>query len=155
MALVRVLVPLSLVALLSGCGVFVAPSPTAGEMANLVLALVRRGATITDQVAGDAGCPDPSLYGNAIRYDVRTSSDASPARVYLLRWKSQATYDASSDEFDSCVAAFKQAHPTESVSVYEDSPWRVYGPGWSETLKSAVETAVHEAAGASGPDEIQ
>lgn len=150
------MVAVALMALLvSGCGVFTAPSPTAGEIGDVVAGLVRRGATITDQVSGDAGCPDPSLYGNAVRYDVRMGASDTPAPVYVLRWKSDATFTATQAEFDACVAAYKQAHPDQGVTVYDDAPWRAFGPGWSNSLESAVEQAVHAAAGASAPDEPQ
>jgi hypothetical protein len=139
----------------AACGVFVAPSPTAGEIGDVVAGLVLRGAAITDQVSGDAGCGDPTLFGNAVRYDVRISSDQATAPVYVLRWKSQQTFDSSEDAFQGCVNAFKQVHPGQGVSVYEDSPWRVFGPNWSDNLRSAVEAAVHAAAGASAPDEPQ
>lgn len=141
--------------LLTGCGVFTAPSPTAGEIGDLVAGLVRRGATITDQVSGDAGCADSSLFGNSVRYDVSMAADPAPVPVYVLRWKSQQTFDGSAAAFNACISAFKQAHPSEGVTVYEDSPWRAYGPGWSDNLRSVVEQAVHDAAGASAPDEPQ
>jgi len=141
--------------LTTGCGVFVAPSPTAGEIGDLVAGLVRRGATITNQVGGDAGCSDPTLAGNAVRYDVRMPNAEEAVPVYVLRWKNQQTFDQSADSFQACVNGFEQAHPGEAVTTFADSPWRVYGSGWSDDVKTVVEQAVHAAAGASPPQEIQ
>ena len=140
---------------IGGCGVFVAPSPTAGEIGDVVAGLVRRGATITDQVSGDAGCSDSSLFGNAVRYDVRLGATAATSPVYVFGWKSQQTFDANAQAFQSCVDSYKQAHPDESVTTYEDSPWRAYGSNWSSDLTDAVKLAVHAAAGASAPEEPQ
>jgi hypothetical protein len=141
---------------LAGCGAFTAPSPTAREMADIVAGFVRRGVTVTDQVGGDAGCADPTLFGNAVRYDVRLPSDQRTVPVYVFRWKSQATFDASAAAFAACGSAFHQAHPElGELSTYEDSPWRVFGAGWSPTLRGIVQQSVHDAAGISPPAEIQ
>jgi len=153
--LVRLILATAVVLALTGCGVFVAPSPTAGEMGDLVSGLVLRGATITDQVSGDSGCDDPSLLGNAIRYDLRMSGESKSVPVYVLRWKSQQTFDDNKPIFDACVATYQQANPGAIVTTYEDSPWRVYGANWSPTAVAAIERAVHDAAGASPPEEIQ
>jgi len=151
----RILFIAAVVVTLAGCGVFVAPSPTAGEMGDLVSGLVLRGATITDQVSGDAGCPDPTLIGNAIRYDLRMATESTTVSVYVLRWNTQQTFDANEPAFQACVTQFEQAHPGATVTTYEDSPWRVFGSGWSPAATGAIEQAVHAAAGASPPEEIQ
>ena len=141
--------------LLVGCGAFTAPSPTAGEMGDLVGGLVRRGATIANQVGGDAGCADANLYGNAVRYDMRGPTETNTVPIYVLRWKSDATFRATENDFETCVAAYQAAHPYAALTVYEDVPWRVYGPDWSPAVKALVETVVHEAAGASAPAQPQ
>jgi hypothetical protein len=151
----RALVVIVAALLVAGCGVFTAPSPTAGEIGDVVAGLVRRGATITTQVSGDAGCADQTLVGNAVRYDVRPSGEAATVSIYVLRWKSQQTFDATESAFVDCYTAYKQAHADQGISVYEDSPWRVYGPSWSQAFYAVVKQAVHEAAGASPPEEIQ
>ena len=141
--------------LLVGCGAFTAPNPTAREMGDLVANLVRHGVTITDQVGGDAGCPDSSLYGNAVRYDIHTPTEPSDVPLYVLRWKSDATFSAAKSAFDACVASFKQTHADPPSSTYENVPWRVYGAGWSPALYTLIATAVDESAGASAPAEPQ
>jgi hypothetical protein len=153
--ILRLVAAAAVALLLAGCGAFSAPSPTAGEMGDLVAGLVRRGATITEQVGGDAGCPDANLYGNAVRYDLRGPGEVDTVPIYLLRWKSDATFTATQTDFDACVESFKKAHPGTTITRYEDAPWRAYGPDWSTTVQTLVETAVHEAAGASAPAEPQ
>jgi ABC-type glycerol-3-phosphate transport system substrate-binding protein len=153
--LARILAALAAVIALAGCGVFVAPSPTAGEMGDLVSALVLRGVTITDQVSGDAGCSDPSLFGNAIRYDARMAGETATVPIYVLRWNSQQTFDANEPAFQACVAQFQQAHPGVNLLTFEDSPWRVYSAAPSSLLRGAIVEAVTAVAGASPPEEIQ
>jgi hypothetical protein len=121
------------------------PAPTAGELGDVVAALVLRGATITDQVAGDAGCSDPTLFGNAVRLDVRMPGAATSAPVYVLRWKRAADYDAAEAAFAACVA--QSPRPPDAVTTVAVSPWRAYGPDWPDALRDAVSAALTEAGG--------
>jgi hypothetical protein len=146
----KALASLILVAtLVSGCGVFVAPSPTAGALTDIVSALVLRNMTITDQVSGDAGCPDPTLYGNAIRYDVSMAGETVSHPVFVFGWKDQATFDAAKAAFDACVENYALTNRVKSWAVLDDhAPWRAYGPGWPIGLREAVDEALVEAGGA-------
>lgn len=146
----RVLLIALVALLLSGCGAFTAPAPTAGDFTDIVGALVRRNMTVTDQVSGDAGCANSSLYSNAVRYDVRPAGDSATYPVYVFGWKSQATFDADKPAFDSCVAVSTGASPGNMTTV-EHLPWRAYGPGWPAVLKAAVDSALTEAGGQPAP----
>jgi len=137
--------------LLGGCGVFVRPSPTAGALTDVVNALVLRGMTVTDQVAGDPGCQDSALYSNAVRYDIRPPGDASAYPVFIFGWKSEATFDADKASFDSCVETYSES--SAPVSTAEHLPWRAFGPGWPPDLRAAVDAALTEAGGQPAPVE--
>lgn len=147
-----VLALLGAAVLLAGCGVFVRPSPTAGALTDVVNSLVRRGMTVTDQVAGDPGCRDSALYSNAVRYDVQPPGDTSSYPVYVFGWKSEATFEADKAAFDACVGSYSQS-VSEPVTIREHLPWRAYGPGWPDTLGTAVEAALTEAGGQPAPVE--
>jgi hypothetical protein len=138
---------LLLAAAATGCGSFGAPSPTPGGFSELVAALVSRGAAITDQVAGDAGCSDPTLVGNAVRFDVRMPGSAASVPVFTFRWRRAADYQAAAGSFGQCVAAFGGAHPGATITAIEASPWRAFGLDWSSVLEETVRDALHEAGG--------
>ena len=146
-AILTVSLTLSAVLLVCGCSAFVAPSPSAGEMGDVVGALVLRGATITDQVGGDAGCSEPTLHSNAVRLDVRMPGESASVPVYLFRWKDRADYDAARSVFDSCVTEFGAANAAPDMSSVGVAPWRAYGPNWSAALNVAVNDALTQAAG--------
>jgi len=156
-AVLRRTVAVALAALMvTGCGVFTAPAqPTAGDLTDIVSALVRRNMTITDQVAGDPGCGaqiSSPLYSNAVRYDVRPAGDPNSYAVYVFGWKSQATFDADKVEFDVCVQAEEQS-TIAPVTTVEHLPWRAFGPAWPTGLSDAVDAALKEAGGIPAPQE--
>lgn len=136
--------------LLTGCGAFTAPAPTAGDHTDIVGALVRRNMTVTDQVSGDAGCANSNLYSNAIRYDVRPAGSSTDYPVYVFGWKSQQTFDADKAAFEACVQAYTESG-TGPMQTVEHLPWRAYGPGWPSELKDAVDAALAEAGGQPAP----
>lgn len=139
--------------LLTGCGVFVAPAqPTAGEVTEIVGALVRRNMTITTQVAGDPGCQESTLHSNAIRYDVRPGGSDRSYPVYVFGWKSQQTFDADKASFDACVQSYRDSSGT-NVATTEHLPWRAYGGDWPPELRDAVDAALVQAGGAPAPVE--
>jgi len=147
----RKTVAFTLVALLlTGCGVFTAPPPTAGDHTDIVGALVRRGMTVTTQVSGDPGCENSALHSNAVRYDVRPAGDTNTYAVYVFGWKSQATFDSDKPAFDACVEAHAQTTQGSAQTV-EHLPWRAYGIGWPTALNTAVDAALTEAGGIPAP----
>jgi hypothetical protein len=147
-----------LLLLAPGCGAFTRPpQPTAGELTDIVNALVRRNMTITNQVAGDPGCGEyisSSLYRNAVRYDVSPPGDPNSYAVHVFGWKSQATFDADKQEFDACVRGVA-SFTIGGVDTVEHLPWRAFGAGWPPALKDAVDAALSEAGGIPAPQEPQ
>ena len=148
-------VAIALVALLvSGCGAFTAPAPTAGDHTDIVGPLVRRGMTVTTQVSGDPGCDNSALHSNAVRYDIRPGGDTNTYPVYIFGWKSQATFDADKPAFEACVQTHAQTTPG-SIQTVEHLPWRAYGVGWPTALNTAVDAALSEAGGIPAPVQPQ
>lgn len=125
----------------AACGPNAMPPPSPNEFLDVVSALVLRGATITNQVAGDAGCTQPPLHDNAVRLDVAMPG-APPAGVYLFRWRRAGDFDAEADAYAACVAEAEARDPDATVTSEERLPWRGYGAGWSPALRDAVEEAL-------------
>lgn len=124
-----------LMLLAAACGPGAMPPPSAPEYAEVVAALVLRGARVTTQVGGDAGCDEPALSDNAVRLDV-VMGGAPAVPVYLFQWRRGPDFEAEADEFARCAAA------TSASSVVEHVPWRAHGRGWSTSLEQAVRAAL-------------
>lgn len=133
--------------LIGACAGPRAPTPPPAGFEDIVASLVRRGATITDQVSGDAGCADSTLYGNALRLDIRMPDETEIRPIYLLGWRRTSDYEAAGPAFDACVDSFETSHPTAQVTSMEKAPWRAFGPDWNAGLQSVVDQALTEASG--------
>ena len=131
-----------------GCGVFVAPSPTPAEMDDVISALVLRGVTIHTLVSGDAGCPGSRLHSNGVHMEVALGAQSSLHTIYLLRWRAPSDFTASAQEFADCVTEFEAAHPGNIISQVEANPWRAYGPGWTDQVRTTLLDALHASGGA-------
>jgi hypothetical protein len=117
-------------------------SPTPGDMTDVLGELTAHGMTMTDTVAGDPGCADPSLFDNARRLVVTAAADGGSYTVYLFRWRNVTDYNAAADAFDACAAAFAGRPGTAPVETVDVSPWRAYGPGWSSDVRDAIGQAL-------------
>ncbi len=126
-----------------------APTPTPRDLTAVLEALALRGATIHQAVAGDAGCPGVPLHGNAVRLELTLQQDGGHYSVYLFRWRRPAQYDAAAGQFDECLAVHARQAAEGEVEALEMAPWRAYGRGWSEDLRTALAAALR-AAGAEG-----
>jgi hypothetical protein len=140
----RQLLAIALVGLLAGC-YGSSSSPTPGDMTDVQGELEAHGMVITDAVAGDAGCADPTLHDNARRLTV-TAADGQAYQIYLFNWYKDADFLAAAGAFDACVAAFAASGNALVVETVEVSPWRAYGPGWTRALRDAVQQSLEAAA---------
>jgi len=140
--------PIVLAALLvsaAACAGGPAPTPTPSDMSAVLAALALRGATLHQAVSGDAGCPGSGLHSNAARLELSTD-DGEDKLVYLFRWRRAADFAAAGERFAECVREFEAATGIEAVIV-EASPWRAYGPGWSEAFVESVADSLRAAGG--------
>jgi hypothetical protein len=133
--------------LISACGVTGFPTPTPGGYENFIAGLVQRGATVTEQVAGDAGCPGGALHKDAARFDVTFQHELGHYSIYFFAWRRPSDYDAAAGEFDQCVNAAKQMNSQMSFTVFTAPPLRVYGGDWPPLLAAAIQTSLREASG--------
>ena len=129
----RRLAALALALLLAGCyGGSTGPTP--GDMVDVLGELSAHGVTMTDTVAGDAGCPDQTLVDNARKLVVSFAPDEKTYTVYLFRWLNNADYSEAAQAFDSCVVSYQSSNAGSSVDKVDLSPWRAYGPDWTQPL---------------------
>jgi len=115
-------------------------------MVDVLGELSAHGVTMTDTVAGDAGCVDQSLVDNARKLQVSFSPDGKTYTVYLFRWLNNADYTEAGSAFDGCALEYQGAHSGSSVTKVDVSPWRAFGPGWTTDLQAAVSGALADAA---------
>ena len=121
-------------------------SPTPGDMVDVLGELSAHGVTMTDTVAGDAGCADQTLVDNARKLQVSFSPDGKTYTVYLFRWLNNADYLDAGSAFDNCADAYLAAHPDSVVDKVDLSPWRAFGPDWTQDLHAAIRGALVDAA---------
>jgi len=134
------------IAIATACGA--APSPSIGDITAVMGALALRGATIHQQVSGDAGCTDSTLHPNALRLDLTLAQDGSNYEVYLFRWRRPADFDASAGPFAACLDEYTGAVVGEAdVDSIEVRPWRAFGPAWTEELRRTLEQALRATGG--------
>ncbi len=127
------------------CGA--APAPTAGDMTLVLSELAAHGATVRDIVAGEPGCADASLQGNGSHLKLTLAADGRDYDVYLFRWRRASDYDAASQPFNSCVSSFADSLDSSvRVEIVEISPWRAFGPGWTQDMHDTVQQSLAAAA---------
>ncbi len=135
-------------ALLTGaCTSGTTPTPTPGGMDDAIANLVLRGITVHRLVSGDAGCPSSDLHNNAVHLEVSYGSLSSVRQIYLFQWRRSADVDEAAAAFDDCVAEFAETAPGVDVRTVQVSPWRAYGPGWTDELETMVQDALRETVG--------
>lgn len=133
--------------LTAGCG-GARPTPSPGGMVAVLGALAAHGASVTDVVAGDSGCSDPSLHDNAQRITLTLAADGRTYEVYLLRWRRQSDFDAAAAAFAACVAdAAASPGGADAMETVELAPWRAYGPGWGREMRDVIAQSLASAAG--------
>jgi hypothetical protein len=144
----RILLALLAALALVGCGGPLGPSPSApNEVSDVIAALVVRGTTVAHVTSGDAGCPGSSLHSNGVHLQLTLPGETNSDDVYLVRWKSSDAFTAATADFQACLAEYQSAHPDATINQLARDPWRVYGPGWSPALLSALDAALQAAAG--------
>jgi hypothetical protein len=134
----------AILGIVGACGA--APQPTPGDMTSVLSELATHGATVSDIVAGDAGCTDPTLHDNATRLELTLADDGRPYTVYLFRWRRQTDYDGAAVAFNMCVSQYVATAGAVGADVIDVSPWRAFGPAWTKEMHDAVQQSLAAAA---------
>jgi hypothetical protein len=139
---------LAVVALaLAACGTG-APSPSPGGFQEVLEALARRGATVTQIVSGDPGCADPTLVANAIRFHVQLD-DGVDREVHLFAFRDPAALARAQASLNECMGSFTGARPGQSTGSVQVGPFHAFGAPWSERVSVLLADALREAIGGS------
>jgi hypothetical protein len=132
----------------------VAATPVPPDDSQGVLrAIARRGVTFEGAIAGETGCADPTLAGNAIVFQARLGG-AAARPVYLFRFRNRRAWEASAAAVDQCLERYaaQAGRPPGSIARIDVSPYRAFGPGWEPELETLLGEALAEAArGGGGP----
>jgi len=130
--------------LFAACG-GVTPTPSPGNMDDVIANLVLQGVTVHRLTSGDAGCPTTaggSVHDNAVYLEVAIGAQSALHRIHLLRWRRPADFEAGKAAFDQCVEEYRARNPGVEVSTLEAAPWRAYGPGWSDMMTTILNDAL-------------
>lgn len=128
------------------------PAPTAAAREGIFEELARRGATVSDVVAGDTGCEDRALAENAVRFRLRVPGAASAGTVHLFAFKDRPAFERAAGGVDACQHVFeaRSARAGGPVGRVDVSPYRAFGDGWDVDQVSFLETTMRAVAGDGG-----
>ena len=117
--------------LFAACG-GTTPTPSPGNMDDVIANLVLQGVTVHRLTSGDAGCPDTaggSVHDNAVYLEVAIGNQSALHRIHLLRWRRPADFEAGKAAFDACIEEYKALNPGVDVSTLEVGPVACLRPG--------------------------
>jgi hypothetical protein len=132
------------VPLLGGCYSVQQPSFHPGDARDILVAIARRGVTVSESIAGESACDDPGLVGNAIHLVATVPSDPTPRDIYLYVFRERG-WAASEDPVDACQAAYHALDPGAKITRIDVPTYRVFGADWSDELVRAVREGLAEA----------
>lgn len=122
------------------------------DLSGLVQEMVKRGIAVLSATSGEAGCDDPDLVANAVHFRVLPPGEARPRDVFLFTFGNHAAWAAGGPAVTACRTAWSARVATGEEGVWEldVSPFRLFGAGWSPTLRELLRQAVTVAAGNGG-----
>jgi hypothetical protein len=137
--------------LIAGCGLTsrTPPAPTPADFLGISGAMVGRGISISQVVAGDSGCADPGLAKTAISFRAAGLDQAAPVPVHLYIFGSRDSYDRLRSAVDACAASYVE---DRQAFVSVDAPPFVLvsqGP-WAPRFDAGMRQALAQAAGNGG-----
>jgi hypothetical protein len=137
--------------LVFGCGLVsrTPPAPTPADFLGISGAFVSRGISVSQVVAGDAGCADPGLAKTAISFHASGLDQAAPVAVHLYIFGSRESYQKLRAAVDACAASYV-TDPQAFVSI-DAPPFVIVSQGpWGQRFNAAIRQGLTEAAGSGG-----
>jgi hypothetical protein len=127
------------------CYSFAEPSLRPGDSRDVMDALARRGVVISDVMAGESACDDPSLIANALHLVAVGPDDPDPRDVFLYLFRVRGWED-SAEAVDACQDAYAESVDGGALVRRVDVPtYRAFGADWSNGLTEAIHDALEEA----------
>jgi hypothetical protein len=118
-------------------------SPTPAGSSAVLQELTRAGFRIRGAVAGDPGCDDESLAGNATRLRIAFTDDQPDKDLYLFIFRVR-DYAGEAAKVDACQAAVEAAMGS-SIDRVDVAPYRAFGgqlpSAWRDALARALSSA--------------
>ena len=136
---------------IAGCGLVsrTPPAPTPADFLGISGAFVSRGISVSQVVAGDAGCADPGLAKTAISFCASGLDQTAPVAVHLYIFGSRDSYDKLRAAVDTCAASYV-TNPQAFVSI-DAPPFVLVSQGpWGPQFTTAIRQGLTEAAGRGG-----
>lgn len=130
---------------IGGCYSFAEPSFKPGSARDVFAAIVRRGITVSEPIAGQTACDDPGMIANTLYVTARLPGDAEPHDVYIHSYREKRWQEGLA-EVDACQAAYAAAHPGSRITRLDIPIYRVFGADWPDELTRQLEVAFEEAA---------
>jgi hypothetical protein len=125
------------------------PAPTPGDIEAIAAGLAHQGIAISNVVAGDSGCADPSLTGTAISFQASGADQAAPVTIHLYSFRSRDVFAGRQDAVNACARSYVSDPATYEVVAV--SPYIAAGQGpWAPAFKAALEQGLTQAAGSGG-----
>ena len=100
-----VLAVLLLPCLTVACYSFAEPSLRPGDSRDVMAALARHGVVVSDVMAGESACDDPSLIANALHLVAAGPDDPDPRDVFIYLFRVRGWED-SAEAVDACQDAY-------------------------------------------------
>ena len=137
--------------LLAGCGTRVGslPAPSPANFPSIVSLLSAAGIDVTNQVSGDAGCPDAKLVSTAIGFTASGLDQTVPVRIHIYIFADAPTWTRLSSTVSTCAQSFV-TDPATYESV-DPSPYVLAGQGpWGAQFRAKLRAVLTAAAGDGG-----
>jgi hypothetical protein len=137
--------------LLAACGTRLSnlPSPSPANFPTIVSQLADAGIVVSDQVAGDAGCKNPTLVSTAIGFTASGLDQLAPVRIHIYVFADAPTWTRLSSTVAQCAQSFV-TDPATYESV-DPSPYVLAGQGpWGAQFRAKLREVLTTAAGDGG-----
>jgi hypothetical protein len=141
---------LAVVLMVAACGSQTGtPTPTPGDIETVASKLALQGISISDVVAGDAGCDDRSLTGPAISFRASGLDQATAVTIHLYSFRSRSVFEGRQAAVSACARSY--VHDPATYENVAESPFIAAGQGpWAPTFKAHFEAGLAAAAGSGG-----
>ena len=142
---------LALVVALAGCaGVLQSPPvPDPEAFPGISSQLGRFGVEVSNWVAGDPGCDDPTISPTSMRFDARGLDQATPVQMRIYIFRNREAWERRMPDVDKCAQQW--AVDPATFEILQVSPYVLAGQGpWPPEFDAAVRQGLEEAAGNGG-----
>ena len=136
---------------LAACGsINLTPEPASPtDFAGLVGRLAAAKISVDAYVSGDAGCTDPDMVQSAISFHAQGLDQASPAKLYLYKFRDAAAFERHRAQVGPCAKAWVTDAAT--FQEIEQSPYVVAAQGpWPPQFEATLRSVLQAAAGTGG-----